>query len=333
MRKKEINHAFDFLKGIACIGVVFIHFPFPGMFGKYVIWGVSFAVPLFYLIAGYYAFSVPSEIIWKRLWKVLKILLFAIALYYGYEFQFRMRNHILRPWLHNIFQPKNLWQSIVFCYLPHAIPLWYLIAQVETYLFWLGIIKIRKQKAVLWAIPVLFLLRVVLVSVCDTMHLPWQDGYNFLLRALPWFLSGYAIHSHQELILKYCKDSYLVIAAILGLATVILPKVLLLPVQFGSLGHAPYAIALFLLCVRYPHILERNYLTRLGRQLSLPIYIIHSLIGSLLYQDGMSMWMCWLWPLEVLTVSFLLAAVWEWIGIHKKMAAACQNLKQWKNGK
>lgn len=44
---KTKNRCLNFLKGIACIGVVFIHIPFPDVFGEIVVKIARFAVPLF----------------------------------------------------------------------------------------------------------------------------------------------------------------------------------------------------------------------------------------------------------------------------------------------
>lgn len=42
------NYSLDFLKGIGCIGVVFIHIFFPGVFGRIIMKISQFAVPVFF---------------------------------------------------------------------------------------------------------------------------------------------------------------------------------------------------------------------------------------------------------------------------------------------
>jgi len=46
------NNCLNILKCIACIGVVFIHIAFPGIFGRVIQVFAAFAVPLFLMIAG-----------------------------------------------------------------------------------------------------------------------------------------------------------------------------------------------------------------------------------------------------------------------------------------
>lgn len=48
------NCSLDFCKGVGCIFVVFIHVTFPGGLGQAVKSLGSFAVPLFFMISGYY---------------------------------------------------------------------------------------------------------------------------------------------------------------------------------------------------------------------------------------------------------------------------------------
>ena len=69
-----INHKLNFLKCFACIGVVFIHITFPGRFGEIVRLGADYAVPVFFMIAGYYAWGKDTAVIKRRLIKMLKIL-------------------------------------------------------------------------------------------------------------------------------------------------------------------------------------------------------------------------------------------------------------------
>lgn len=54
--KKQYNYCMDFLKGIACILVVFIHVKFPGDFGQAVQAIARFAVPFFFMVSGYYCY-------------------------------------------------------------------------------------------------------------------------------------------------------------------------------------------------------------------------------------------------------------------------------------
>lgn len=64
--KNNRNQLLNFLKGISCIGVVFIHIKFLEMIGKVVSKLSCFEVPVFFMIAGYYAFGCSENTIRKN---------------------------------------------------------------------------------------------------------------------------------------------------------------------------------------------------------------------------------------------------------------------------
>lgn len=66
----------NLLKGFACIGVVFIHVSFPGVIGGIIKHASAYAVPIFFLIAGYYSFSKNLNTIKRKLIKIVKIFIF-----------------------------------------------------------------------------------------------------------------------------------------------------------------------------------------------------------------------------------------------------------------
>lgn len=57
--KKQYNYCLDFIKGIACIFVVFMHCEFPGVLGTAVQAVSRFCVPFFFMVSGYFCF-LPS---------------------------------------------------------------------------------------------------------------------------------------------------------------------------------------------------------------------------------------------------------------------------------
>ena len=57
MEKENRNLKLNLLKGFACIGVVFIHVTFPGKAGSIISAISGYAVPIFYMIAGYYIYG------------------------------------------------------------------------------------------------------------------------------------------------------------------------------------------------------------------------------------------------------------------------------------
>ncbi|MBR1631194.1 MAG: acyltransferase family protein [Paludibacteraceae bacterium] len=58
--QKQYNYCLDFIKGIACVFVVFMHCEFPGIMGMAVQAISRFCVPFFFMVSGYYCFR-PVE--------------------------------------------------------------------------------------------------------------------------------------------------------------------------------------------------------------------------------------------------------------------------------
>lgn len=56
MSSKHYNPCLDFIKGIACICVIFMHCEFPGVVGIVVQAVSRFSVPLFFMVSGYFCF-------------------------------------------------------------------------------------------------------------------------------------------------------------------------------------------------------------------------------------------------------------------------------------
>jgi surface polysaccharide O-acyltransferase-like enzyme len=80
MPRRQKSDVLNLFKGLACISVVFVHVHFPGITGIVVHRSFSsFAVPLFLMIAGYFAFGKDESVIKRRFFKILKLILFGIS--------------------------------------------------------------------------------------------------------------------------------------------------------------------------------------------------------------------------------------------------------------
>lgn len=84
VQSAKINRSsmFDFIKGLACMGMVFIHVTFPGTAGMAIKTAALFAVPVFLMIAGFYSLGATEEKILFRLKKILLIFCFAYLLFF-----------------------------------------------------------------------------------------------------------------------------------------------------------------------------------------------------------------------------------------------------------
>ena len=75
------NYCMDFIKGIACICVVFMHCEFPGQVGVVIQTVSRFCVSFFFMVSGYYCFGNNTLRIKRKILHILKITTGASLLY------------------------------------------------------------------------------------------------------------------------------------------------------------------------------------------------------------------------------------------------------------
>ena len=75
------NYCMDFIKGIACICVVFMHCEFPGQLGVVVQAVSRFCVPFFFMVSGFYCFGNDTSKVKKKILHILKITIGASIFY------------------------------------------------------------------------------------------------------------------------------------------------------------------------------------------------------------------------------------------------------------
>lgn len=245
------NQSLNLLKGFACIGVVFIHICFPDLFGQIIKKLSGFAVPCFYMIAGFYAYQANKDVIKRRLIKILKIFIYAILLFFIFYLIVHIINNNYQEWLMSLFTLKNLFKSIVFCTIDFAIPLWYLIGMIETYVLWFYVVKNKKESIILKFLPLLFILRFILTSYVLSNNLPWCLKMNFLTCSLSWFLLGYYINLKKQIIIEKCKNSILSIYLSFGCIVALIPVIFRTSIDFSCIGIFFYSAVLFIFAIKY----------------------------------------------------------------------------------
>ena len=176
---KHYNPCLDFIKGLACLCVVFMHCEFPGEVGTIVQAASRFSVPFFFMVSGYFCFY--SE---KYDDAIILYVLFAFVLKSVY-----------------VLTRKEIWAFGVFNQ-PFIIvgQLWFLFALLYDY-FAFGIIwKVDKIK---WFYLISAVLIVVYICMAQGAHLcgikvPNMYYRNWLIEGLPFFFAGHWIHANQE---------------------------------------------------------------------------------------------------------------------------------------
>lgn len=320
------NLKLSFLKCFACIGVLFIHILFPGRTGEVVSFGSTYAVPCFFMIAGYYAFGANTATIKRRLFKILKIFLIGYLSYFSYFFIYSLANNELSVWLGENFDLFTPAKYICFCTIEFAIHLWYLISMAEVYLMWFFVVKKKKEAFFLKLIPVVFLLQIALTIYCETNDLEWFWKINFITRALPWFLLGYYLHTDKSEKCRKLSNVVLVMLAVVGFVIAVFPFFVNYPVKFNVIGYIPYAFALFTMTLKNPEKSICKPMEFIGAKLSMYIYLFHNLIdeiyrlvcGKALGMNIESAAFMWSRPFAILILSVLASfAIYKIVSLRK----------------
>lgn len=272
---KTRNHCFDFLKGIACIFVVFMHCEFPGDLGILVQCISRFSVPFFFMISGYFCYRTDGATDYlKKIKHIGVIILGAVILYlivtpiYKSECSITLQD--LVKWLFFNVPPYI------------AAQLWFLFALLYDYILFALVERFKLRKLAYIAIPIgiaayILLAQGALLLGFSILNLVYR---NFLIEGFPLFALGFWIHEHQE----HIKISNKALLLIVLITTALCPlERWLIGRDFGvNIVTFPQVTALFLLGVQNPGFGGGKRLTRLGAVYSMYVYILHPAVFRLL---------------------------------------------------
>lgn len=270
------NRKLDALKGIACIGIVFIHRRFPGNFGTVVSALACAGVALFFMISGYFACNCNEEKIRKKFIRTLKLLCVALLFYLIWESFLRWFGSGFGSafnWITNhVLNAKTWFNAIIFDYDPVAGHLWFLFALVKCYLVFYFIIKLKLKKIIPFFSVVALLSAFVLEIIYPNTYMYYRNG---LCYGLGFFLLGYILANIKEYIYKI-KSNVVFSFIISGFFLTILECLLFWKKQL-FIGTIVLATGLFIYAMLNPYVEKKPslLLEDIGCNHSMNIYIIH----------------------------------------------------------
>lgn len=300
----------DILKGICAVLVVLVHFPFLGMGGKILTVIARVAVPVFFMCSGYFLKkteeSNKSFIIGKII-HIGKITIVACILYIGYTIYCEGIGYVISE-----INIVNLAKVLVFN-APQisSFHLWFLFALIYTYALYYLMCKLRLQKVKLLIAIMCFLVNLIVREALfmvgiDILAQFVRNAYFF---GLPLFIVGTWIRDSKEHLQKI-KIRKWCILSILGLVLSILENHFLceytLELSFGTIL---YAVGVFIIALKYQggDVLKFAYL---GEKCSLYIYVIHIIVGTLVFKCIATQVSCyWIATLLTLLISVAISVV------------------------
>ena len=279
-------HSIDFMRIIMAFLVVTIHFPFAGKAGQVFITYSKVAVPFFFMVCGYFLFRDDSKEMMTRLIKQTKrmLLLYVTSNLFYFAF-FTLYERITEGNLNGItacFTRKALIDFLLYNLSPFTEHLWFLGSLLYALVIMIVLNKVGILKKVMFAGPALIAAYVVL------SHLGIGEGYqlrNAILVGLSYTMTGMLIRRYEKKIL-----SIKFLAPALWALLVICATTAIFELNGYKQGVAvPFVsceiltVVVVLLCLKYPNFMAGTNAENLGRDYSLPIYIMHIAVMYMLF--------------------------------------------------
>jgi surface polysaccharide O-acyltransferase-like enzyme len=323
------------MKAIAALGVVFVHFQFPGVIGRICASFGTVGVIFFFLISGYQTYSVDSHDsgkILRRFKRNLKLVSVALLIYLAYTVIEQIALGTITAWMTNYL--LNLVTYIRFLILGDLDfiscgHLWYMVAMLYGYLILYCMEKYRLHKIFYIALPFLLLLRVSMETYTNSFsHFSWFDWHfsgNFMVGALPVMILGNYIRHKEEKILRLGAKVFIPCAAVLMSLVFLSVNVKIFGMDCSQIFKIAAAAMFFVICLTITLKKPVFALGNIGRDLSLHIYMWHLLAGALikhlLVGIGATSWILdWVLPIVTIIATMALSLLMARLALRKKTA-------------
>lgn len=298
------NTSLDLLKGVAALFVIWIHEQFPGMTGQLINRIGGFAVPVFFMVSGYFSCNSSRE----KLRKSIRHILTLILITYGLNL---LRIVVFDGFyaavdaLTGAFAPKTLLLWIVLNITPISGVSWFLFALLYCYiLHWMFHVQVQNRQTYL-LIPVC-----LAAGLAVRLVMPSIGTNNAWFCGIPCYLTGRWFRDNRSFAEGFSVKSY-IMAALLALSILVMS--LFNAKSLGYVAAIMLATALFGLCIRYPDC-RGGLLERIGSTYSFFVYIGHALmihIFNAILPVGDNMFLAWIRPVLLAAATIGCAALWH----------------------
>lgn len=307
--------------------IICIHVPFPGMIGTMMTPLSRIAVPLFFMITGYYySFTKERKHEKKQLNKIIRLFAGANLLYFVWDLlkAFLVGNSVTTE-LNKMLSVKSLLKFILFSDSPFGEHLWYLGAILYVLLIIMFFEKKWSRENLYPVVPLLLLADLVFGKYSLLLFdrtVPYILVRNFLCVGLPYFLIGDWIYTRN---IKIKPDTAKLLIVVF-ICTTLAERFMLEAFSVNAerdhyLSTTFLAVFVFLLAVQHEEKYTSNgisLLCNIGAKLSTNIYILHPIVitvtakivvyGSC-YVSPLGVWYSYMAPFVI----FILTATASWM--------------------
>ncbi|MEE0929157.1 MAG: acyltransferase [Acutalibacteraceae bacterium] len=271
------NKLLDQIRFFAALSVVLIHTPFPGVLGQGFEAVARIAVPIFFMVSGFYAFGKSKEKLLKSAKKTAILLLWSVGLYFVWGVLWSFYKGNTADYLKNYFSLNSLVETVALnngIILGH---LWFLLALLYCYLLYTFLLRKAPDFIQVGLSSVLFVGFFVARELLKWGGVEDPVYYlrNYLFVGIPYFLCGMLINKYREKILNVPISAFMV-AFCIGLVLSIIER-FTIGCSDLYVGTPIAVIALFSLTLN-PNLKSNENLSKLGKLYAGDIYIFHMLI-------------------------------------------------------
>jgi len=291
------NHTIDFMRIVLIFLIVCVHFPFNGFFGIVVKEIAQSAVPLFFMITGFYLYDEDKIKISQKASKQAKhisvLCLWSFIIYLIYRIlEIIVFKHSFSLWVKSSFNLKNMFEFIVLNDPPVLSTLWFLFAMLYD-LFIISFVckRIHIKKLFFLIIPI------CIIRLCIGSYSVFVFGVkidilwtkNFIFAGMLSMLVGFWIASLKDKLCNFFSNKILILLSLFFGITTICEWIFIYYAR--KYNYCDYFIStiffttfVFILWIKNPLFIKDNEqlckrLGQIGKKYSLYIYIIHRMVS------------------------------------------------------
>ena len=270
----------DILKAICAFLVVFIHVPIQGFMKEYLVALCRIAVPIFFMITGYF-WSNDLNKQKKQIVKIVKLIVFTILIYLVKEIIVNICQGTFISFINQWFDIKRYFNLIVFNRTYLAYHMWYLVALLYVLIILYFVTKKIKIERLFILIPILLSSYIVIQMIASVFNIDgWDYIYvrNFLFTGIPFVLLGKYL-SLKKINLSNKKHLILIVVfVLLNIIEMIISNI----INYKFIPEL-FLTGIFLAILVFTYFLNinaknDNFLVVIGKKYSMYIYIFHVLI-------------------------------------------------------
>lgn len=281
---KTKNDCLNVWKGIAAFAVVLIHCTLPGVPGEIIKGIARFAVPLFFLISGYFAYGREDAVLRRREIHILRLYVGAVAVYYLWAaIRYFLSQRTFAQMGAELFPDggRTVTDLLLFNRTAMAPHLWFMGALVYCYLFYRLLARKRLEERGYLLISVLLAANLLLGEGrgLTGIAVPVRWIRSFWLTGFPFFLWGswFACWEKQGGLQLHRGAGMALVAGGMLLSSV---ECLWSGYDELYVGSILTAGGLFSLALAFPDLGKGSLMARIGERDSANIYLWHMLLRN-----------------------------------------------------